>query len=91
MKTKIVIRNYKHNLTKYNIQECKMRLTGLHDSFVHGLVSSSFVILCSIEDIFEWKPLLGASIKILLSNGFCSVRLGQIWTHTTGDIFLPRK
>ena len=68
-----------------------MGLTGLHDSLVHGLVSSSFVILCSLEDIFEWKPLLGASIKILLSNGFCSVRLGQIWTHTTVCYFSSKE
>ena len=70
MKTKNVISKYKHNLTKYDIQECKMGLTGLHDSLVHGMVSSFFVILCSLNDIFKWQPLLGASIKILLSNGF---------------------
>ena len=41
IKTKIVISQYKHNLAKCNIQECKMGLTGLHDSLVHGLVSFS--------------------------------------------------
>lgn len=56
MKTKISLATI-NNLTKYNIQECKMGLTGLHDFLVHGLVSASFVILCSLEDLFEWKPL----------------------------------
>ena len=32
-------------LTKCNNQECKMGLTGLRDSLVHGLVFFSFVII----------------------------------------------